>query len=38
MARMLGLAWTDPEAVERRHITLQPALPKEPSPDRTLRV
>ena len=26
------------EAVERRHITLQPALPKEPSPDRTLRV
>ena len=32
------VSWTDPEAVERRHITLQPALPKEPSPDRTLRV
>ena len=32
------VSWTDPEAVERRHITLQPSLPKEPSPDRTLRV
>ena len=32
------VSWTDPEAVERTHITLQPALPKEPSPDRTLRV
>ena len=27
------VSWTDPEAVERRHITLQPALPKEPSPE-----
>ena len=24
-------SWTDPEAVERRHITLQPTLPKTPS-------
>ena len=27
------VSWTDPEAVERRHITLQPTLPKEPSPE-----
>ena len=27
------VSWTDPEAVERRHITLQPSLPKEPSPE-----
>ena len=26
-----GVSWTDPEAVERRHITLQPTLPKTPS-------
>ena len=32
------VSWTDPEAVERRHITLQPSLPKEPSPDRDVRV
>ena len=25
------VSWTDPEAVERRHITLQPTLPKTPS-------
>ena len=27
------VSWTDPEAVERRHITLKPSLPKEPSPE-----
>ena len=32
------VSWTDPEAVERRHITLKPSLPKEPSPDRDVRV
>ena len=25
------VSWTDPEAVERHHITLQPTLPKTPS-------
>ena len=32
------VSWTDPEEVEQARITLQPSLPKEPSPDRTLRV
>ena len=32
------VSWTDPEEVEQAHITLQPSLPKEPSPDRDVRV
>ena len=32
------VSWTDPEEVEQAHITLRPTLPKEPSPERDVRV